>query len=73
MQDLVDGIRATGAKNVIMAGGPAYSNDVGQWAAYRPTDPAGNLAAAYHVCNFNTCSSESCRNSTLAPVAAQSP
>ncbi|MEU3861142.1 cellulase family glycosylhydrolase [Streptomyces sp. NPDC028722] len=73
MQDLVDSVRGTGAKNVIMAGGLAYSNDLSQWTAYQPTDPAGNLAAAYHVYNFNTCSTESCWNSTLAPVAARVP
>ncbi|WP_199815670.1 cellulase family glycosylhydrolase [Streptomyces griseus] len=73
MQDLVDAVRATGAKNVILAGGIAYSNDLSQWLTYRPTDPAGNLAAAWHVYNFNTCSNESCWNSTLAPVAAQVP
>ncbi|WP_055638969.1 glycoside hydrolase family 5 protein, partial [Streptomyces griseoruber] len=73
MQDLVDSIRSTGARNVILAGGLAYSNDLSQWLTYKPTDPAGNLAAAYHVYNFNSCASESCWNSTLAPVAAQVP
>ncbi|MER6027721.1 cellulose binding domain-containing protein [Streptomyces sp. NPDC001851] len=73
MQDLVDSIRGAGAKNVIMAGGLAYANDLSQWTAYKPTDPAGNLAAAYHVYNFNACASASCWNSTLAPVAAQVP
>ncbi|MFF9767995.1 cellulase family glycosylhydrolase [Streptomyces sp. NPDC014636] len=73
MQDLVDAIRGAGARNVVMAGGLAYANDLSQWTAYRPTDPAGNLAAAYHVYNFNTCASESCWNSTLAPVAEHVP
>jgi hypothetical protein len=73
MQDLVDSIRVTGAKNLILVGGLAYSNDLSQWLAYKPTDPAGNLAAAWHVYNFNSCSNESCFNSTLAPVAAQVP
>ncbi|MFE2581774.1 cellulase family glycosylhydrolase [Streptomyces sp. NPDC059378] len=73
MQDLVDAVRGAGAHNLILAGGLAYSNDLSQWLTYRPTDPAGNLAAAYHVYNFNTCASESCWNSTLAPVAAQVP
>ncbi|MFR0356114.1 cellulose binding domain-containing protein [Streptomyces sediminimaris] len=73
MQDLVDAVRSTGARNVVMAGGLAYSNDLGQWLTYRPGDPTGNLVAAYHVYNFNTCSNESCWNSTLAPVAAQVP
>ncbi|WP_329332759.1 cellulase family glycosylhydrolase [Streptomyces sp. NBC_00663] len=73
MQDLVDAVRGTGAKNLILAGGIAYSNDLSQWLTYKPADPAGNLAAAWHVYNFNTCSNESCWNSTLAPVAAQVP
>ena len=73
MQDLVDAVRSTGAKNVVMAGGLAYSNDLGQWLANKPSDPTGNLVAAYHGYNFNTCANESCWNSTLAPVAAQVP
>ncbi|MEU9442684.1 cellulose binding domain-containing protein [Streptomyces sp. NPDC048304] len=73
MQDLVDAVRGAGAKNVVMAGGLAYSNDLSQWSTYKPSDPTGNLAAAYHVYNFNSCAGESCWNSTLAPVAAQVP
>ncbi|MEV6194677.1 cellulase family glycosylhydrolase [Streptomyces sp. NPDC051920] len=73
MQSLVDAVRGTGAKNLILAGGLAYSNDLSQWLTYKPSDPTGNLVAAYHVYNFNTCASESCWNSTLAPVAAQVP
>ncbi|PAZ09942.1 cellulose-binding protein [Streptomyces sp. SA15] len=73
MQDLVDSIRDTGARNLILVGGLAYANDLSQWLTYKPTDPAGNLAAAWHVYNFNSCSNESCFNSTLAPVAAQVP
>ncbi len=73
MQDLVDAVRATGARNVLLVPGIAYSNDLSQWLAHSPTDPTGNLAAAWHVYNFNTCSSESCWDSTLAPVAARVP
>ncbi|WP_079196894.1 cellulase family glycosylhydrolase [Streptomyces sp. CB02261] len=73
MQDLVDAVRATGAKNLVLVPGIAYSNDLSQWLTYRPTDPAENLAAAWHVYNFNTCSTETCWNDTLAPVAAQVP
>jgi endoglucanase len=73
MQDLVDAVRGTGARNVLLAGGLAYSNDLSQWLKYKPSDPAGNLVAAYHGYNFNSCSSVSCWDSQLAPVAAQVP
>ncbi|MFD9030729.1 cellulase family glycosylhydrolase [Streptomyces sp. NPDC059567] len=73
MQDLLDAVRATGARNLVLVPGIAYSNDLSQWLSHRPTDPAGNLAAAWHVYNFNTCSDETCWDSTLAPVAAQVP
>ncbi|WP_327656994.1 glycoside hydrolase family 5 protein [Streptomyces sp. NBC_00483] len=73
MQDLVDAVRDTGAENLILAGGIAYSNDVSQWLTYKPDDPTGNLAAAWHVYNFNTCASEACWDSQLAPVAAEVP
>ncbi|MFG3494301.1 cellulase family glycosylhydrolase [Streptomyces sp. NPDC047928] len=73
MQDLVDAVRKTGATNLVLVPGLAYSNDLSQWLTYAPTDPAGNLAAAWHVYNFNTCADEACWNSTLAPVAARVP
>jgi len=72
-QSLVTTVRATGATNVIMIGGLAYSNDLTQWLTYKPTDPLNNLAAFAHIYNFNTCSNVSCYDSQLAPVAAQVP
>ncbi len=72
-QKLVDTVRATGATNVILVGGLAYSNDLTQWLQYKPTDPKNNLAAFAHIYNFNSCSSTSCFDSQLAPVAAQVP
>ncbi|GIE90847.1 cellulose binding domain-containing protein [Actinoplanes regularis] len=72
-QGLVNTVRATGATNVIMIGGLAYSNDLSQWLTYKPTDPLNNLAAFSHIYNFNTCANTTCWNSQLAPVAAQVP
>jgi endoglucanase len=72
-QTLVNSVRATGATNVIMLGGLAYSNDLTQWLAYKPTDPQNNLVAAAHIYNFNSCASTSCWDSQLAPVAASVP
>src|SRR4051794_30583859 len=73
MQQLVTAIRNTGATNVIMAGGVQYANRLSQWLTYKPADPTGNLAASWHVYNFNACSSTSCYDATIAPVAQQVP
>jgi endoglucanase len=72
-QSLVNAVRATGATNVIMIGGLAYSNDLTQWLQYKPSDPLNNIAAFAHIYNFNTCANTSCYDSQLAPVAAQVP
>ena len=73
MQTLVDTVRSAGANNVIMLGGLAYSNDLSQWLAYKPTDPDNNLAASWHSYNFNACSTQSCWTSEISPVIAQVP
>ena len=73
MQSIVNTIRGTGATNVIMLGGLAFSNDLTQWLQFKPTDSTGNLAASWHSYNFNSCSNSSCWQSQVAPVAAQVP
>ncbi|GAA3227836.1 cellulase family glycosylhydrolase [Nonomuraea helvata] len=73
MQSLVNTVRATGATNVIMLGGLAWSNDLSQWLTYKPNDPTGNLMAAWHTYNFNSCSNTSCWDSQVGAVAAKVP
>ncbi|MEU6894649.1 cellulose binding domain-containing protein [Streptomyces sp. NPDC046557] len=73
MQRLLTAVRATGAKNLVLAAGLAYANDLGQWWAHRPQDPSGNLAAAWHVYNFNACATETCWDSVLTPLATHVP
>jgi endoglucanase len=73
MQSMVNAVRSTGANNVIMLGGEEYSNDLTQWLTYEPSDPDHNLTASWHSYNFNTCSSQSCWTSQVAPVIAKVP
>ncbi len=73
MQELVTDVRQTGAKNILMLGGLEYSNSLTQWLTYEPTDPSRNLAASWHSYNFNVCSTVSCWNNTIAPVARRVP
>jgi endoglucanase len=73
MQDLVDAVRSTGASNVLMLGGLGYANELSGWLAHEPSDPLGQLAASFHLYNFNPCASESCWDVSLADVAQHSP
>ena len=81
MQSMVNAVRSTGASNVIMLGGEEYANDLGTPGStsdpsilnFLPTDPDHNLAVSWHSYNFNTCSSQSCWTSQVAPVIAQVP
>jgi hypothetical protein len=73
MQGMVNAVRSTGASNVLMLGGLEYSNEMTSWLANEPTDPDHNLVASWHSYNFNTCSSQSCWTSQIAPVIAKVP
>jgi endoglucanase len=72
-QSLVNSVRSAGATNVILIGGLSFSNDLGMWLQFRPTDPRNNVAAFAHIYNFNACVTTSCWDQKLAPVAAQVP
>jgi hypothetical protein len=73
MQAIVDAIRAAGARHVVLLGGLQYSNALSQWLTFKPADPLGNLAAAWHVYNFNACVSAACWDGAPAGVAAMVP
>jgi endoglucanase len=73
MQSLVNAIRATGATNIIMSAGIAFTNDLSQWLAFKPSDSTGNLIASWHSYNFNTCANSSCWDSTIGTVNQQVP
>ena len=48
-QQLVNTIRATGSKNVVLVEGLGYANSLDLWMSYRPNDPAGQIAAEVHT------------------------
>src|SRR5947208_16581154 len=73
MQTMLNSVRATGATNVVVLTGTQWGNNVSQWLAYKPNDPLNNLAAGWHLYNFNICSSSSCYDSQAGTLAAQVP
>lgn len=70
MQALVTAVRSTGATHLILLGGVQYSNGLSQWQKYKPADPLGNLAAAWHIYNFNSCNNSACWQSVLSAPSA---
>ena len=73
MQGMVNAVRSTGASNVMMLGGEEYSNDLTGWLSHEPNDSDHNLVASFHSYSNNSCNSQSCWNSQIAPVIAQVP
>jgi len=73
MQTLVNAVRAAGATNVLVLDGVSYGNSLSQWLTYKPNDSLNNLAAAWHVYNFNVCNTTSCFDATAGVVDAQVP
>lgn len=73
MQKLVDTVRTTGATNVIMVGGLEWANDLTGWATHKPTDPQNAIVASWHSYPGQTCSTETCWNSVIAPLAVEVP
>ena len=68
MQELVTTIRSTGATNVILCGGVNFANNLSSWLTYAPTDPLGNVAAAWHVYEYNPINTVSGYNANTKPV-----
>jgi hypothetical protein len=73
MQGALNAVRSTGATNPVTASGIDYANNLSQWLAYRPSDPAGQLMAEAHVYGLNSCDTTTCFNTDYAPVAASVP
>ncbi len=73
MQQLVDAIRGTGARNVILVSGNGYANDLSGWLGHRPADPTGNLGAAWHSYSYDSCTGAACWSRQVEQVASAVP
>lgn len=74
MNELVDAVRSTGARNVLVVGGIHWAEQLDRWLEYRPDDPLGNVVASFHNYPHNQyCKDEECYDTVLARVAAEVP
>jgi len=48
MQTMLDAVRVTGARNVVLVGGVEFSNNMSGWQANMPHDALNQIAAAWH-------------------------
>lgn len=69
MQDLVDAVRSTGAKNPIMVGGTHFCNDLDKWLDYVPRDPENRIVASWHNYDTSSCNNKKCWDAVIAPIA----
>ncbi len=72
-QQLIDAVRGAGATQPVIVEGLNWGGDLSGWLANEPKDPAGQLAAGWHIYNFSGCNTTSCWDSTVAPVAQHVP
>jgi endoglucanase len=74
MNRLLATVRSTGAHNVVLLAGLGWAADDSGWLAHEPHDSIHQLAATFHVYRAHSlCTTESCWNRTLLPVAARVP
>lgn len=73
MQQLVNAVRSTGARQPLMLGGIYYSNNMTDWLANEPTDPDHQIVASVHVYTGDHCITATCWNDTYMPIAAKVP
>jgi hypothetical protein len=72
-QALVDAVRSTGARNVVMVPGLGYTGDLPGWLAHKPSDATGNTAASVHIYNFSGCPDAACFDMKYQAVAQSVP
>ena len=79
-QELLDAVRAAGAHNVVLVGGPQYAGVLDRWAEFAPVDPLGQLAASLHVYygtpaapEWSPCFRADCWSGSIAPLSATTP
>jgi hypothetical protein len=73
MQQMLTAVRSAGANNLVLLAGIEFANDLSQWLAYVPTDPANNLGVSWHVYNNSNYTSNHSFAADAGPVVAKYP
>jgi predicted esterase len=71
-QQLVKTVRRAGGRMPLLVPGRYYSNDLGQWLRWKPSDKLKRIGATFHAYNLD-CHDESCWDRTVKHVAKKVP
>jgi hypothetical protein len=67
------GRRQASATQPVIADGLRGGSDPTGWLAHAANDPAGQLAAGWHIYDLSDGNTVACRNSAIVPVAQRRP
>ena len=73
MQQLVDAVRATGARQPLLLGGVDFATNLSGWLAHEPNDPDHDLVASVHVYSQTPCHTPKCWTTTIGTLAKKIP
>jgi endoglucanase len=73
MQQLIDAVRRGGSTAPVIVEGLGWGNDLSGWFSHPLRDPAGQLAAGFHVYQHSQCATRACWDATVGAVAASVP
>jgi endoglucanase len=73
MQQLIDAVRRGGSTAPVIVEGLGWGNDLSGWFSHPLQDPAGQLAAGFHVYQHSQCATQECWDATVGAVAASVP
>lgn len=73
MQSLLNAVRGAGARQPVIVNGLNWAADLSRWATYRPKDPLNQVVAGVHLYDTSGCTTSTCWQATLAPLATKVP
>ncbi|KYQ93280.1 hypothetical protein DLAC_05939 [Tieghemostelium lacteum] len=68
MQQLLNAIRSTGASNIVLIPGIDFSNNMGRYLDYLPSDPLNQLMASVQITDQDHCNNAECWDEIYKPI-----
>jgi hypothetical protein len=73
MQQLIDAVRSTGARQPVIVTSNGWGNDLSGFLEHAPHDPLGQLVAGVHLYDFTGCAERDCWDTSIRRLEASLP